>query len=113
MIEDLKLNTRELSEEDFTYAVDESFVTLLSNGQEVELVPGGATRKVSKANLDEYIKAIVQTRLHESAKQVKAIKEGIDYVIPLNILKLLDWKMVEIRATGSKSLDIEKLKSIT
>ena len=29
------------------------------------------------------------------------------------IYNMLSWKMIETRATGSKSLDIEKLKSIT
>jgi hypothetical protein len=42
-----------------------------------------------------------------------AVKEGIDYVIPLGICQMLNWKQLEIRATGNKSLDLEKLKSIT
>jgi HECT-domain (ubiquitin-transferase) len=32
MIEDLRLNSKDLSEEDFEFAVDEYWVTLLSNG---------------------------------------------------------------------------------
>ena len=44
---------------------------------------------------------------------MKAIREGINFVIPMTIVKMLSWKMIETRATGSKSLDIEKLKSIT
>lgn len=44
---------------------------------------------------------------------MKAIREGINFVIPITIVKMLSWKMIETRATGSKSLDIEKLKSIT
>ena len=37
----MRMNTKALSEDDFQYAVDEYFVTLLSNGKEVELCPGG------------------------------------------------------------------------
>lgn len=37
-----------LSEEDFEAAIEEYFVTLLSNGEEVELVPGGRNIKVTK-----------------------------------------------------------------
>ena len=77
MIQDLRQNTKDVSEEDFEYAVDETFVTLLSNGQQVELIPGGSGVKVTKANIAEYIKAIVNARITESAKQMKAIKEGI------------------------------------
>jgi hypothetical protein len=41
VIDDMRMNTKALSEDDFQYAVDEYFVTLLSNGKEVELCPGG------------------------------------------------------------------------
>ena len=41
VIDDLVNNTKDLSEEDFDAAIDEYFVTLLSNGQQVELIPGG------------------------------------------------------------------------
>jgi E3 ubiquitin-protein ligase HERC2 len=44
---------------------------------------------------------------------MKAIREGVDFVIPLNICAIVDSKMVEIRATGDKVLDVGKLKSIT
>lgn len=66
MIEDLRMNSKDLTEEDFEYAVDETFVTLLSNGTPVELIPGGSQIKVTKANLDQYLKAIVDTRINES-----------------------------------------------
>ena len=56
---------------------------------------------------------MVETRIHESAKQIKAIKEGIQYVIPLNVVKLLNWRQIEVRATGSKSIEIDKLKAVT
>jgi hypothetical protein len=44
---------------------------------------------------------------------MKAIREGVEYVIPLNICKMLGWQLMETRATGSKSLDLDKLKSIS
>ena len=69
--------------------------------------------RVTKANLEQYIKAVVLARLEESKKQMKALKEGIEYVIPIKICKMCSWKTLEIRGTGSKSLDLEKLKSIT
>ncbi len=113
VIEDLRNNTKDLSDEDFEAAIEEHFVTLNSNGVQVDLVPGGQSKRVTKQNLNEYIKAIVNTRLQESQRQIKAIKEGIEFVIPLQILKVFTWKQVEIRATGNKSISIDKLKSIT
>jgi len=55
VIDDLRMNTKNLSTEDFEYAVDETFVTLLSNGQQVDLLPGGHLKKVTKDNMEEYI----------------------------------------------------------
>lgn len=113
VVDDLINNTKDLSDEDFNAGIDEYFVTLLSNGEQVELIPGGRSVKVTKTNLNEYTKAIVEARIHESAKQIRAIKEGIQFVIPMNIVKLLNWKQVEVRATGSKTIEIDKLKSVT
>lgn len=109
----MRMNTKHMSEDDFQYAVDEYFVTLLSNGKEVELCPGGKTRKVTKANMEEYINSIVNVRLNEAEKQMRAIREGVNYIMPLSICNMLNWQMIEARATGSKTIDIEKLKSIT
>jgi len=41
-------------------------VTLLSNGTQVELVPNGRNVKVTKSNLDEYIRLVVDARINES-----------------------------------------------
>ena len=113
VIDDLRMNTKGLSEEDFKYAVDEYFVTLLSNGKEIELCPGGKARKVTKANMEEYISSIINVRLNESEKQMRAIREGVNIIMPLSICSMLNWQMIEARATGSKTIDVEKLKSIT
>jgi len=51
----LRTKTKDLSDEDFEYGIDECFVTLLSSGHLVELVPGGQEKKVTKANLNQYI----------------------------------------------------------
>jgi len=44
---------------------------------------------------------------------MKAIRDGVDYVLSLNIVKFLNAVQIEARATGSKTLDIAKLKQIT
>jgi len=44
---------------------------------------------------------------------MKAVKEGVYHIIPLEMLKLLTWEELEIRACGDKIIEIEKLKKIT
>lgn len=44
---------------------------------------------------------------------MNAIKEGIEYVIPFDMLKLLTWEELETRACGDKIIEIEKLKKLT
>lgn len=44
---------------------------------------------------------------------MEVIREGINFVIPIEMLKLFTWEEVEIRACGDKVLDVEKLKNIT
>jgi len=42
------------------------FTTLLSDGKEVELCPGGKNRQVTFDNVQEYIELIIEVRLNES-----------------------------------------------
>ncbi len=78
VIEDLRKNTKTLSDEDFDAAIEEYFVTLNSCGQQIELIPGGRYVRVTKDNLDQYIKLLVNARLNEAQKQMNTIKQGID-----------------------------------
>ena len=53
-----KMTDQEL-EEEFNSTVDEKFVTLLSDGYEVELCVGGRQRNVTLDNLEEYLNLLV------------------------------------------------------
>jgi len=44
---------------------------------------------------------------------MKLIKQGIFEIIPVHIVDLMTWDMLELRATGGKGVSIEKLKKIT
>lgn len=72
--------------------IDEAFVTLLSDGTEVELVPGGRNMRITPENINEYIRLVVSTRINESNRQVQAIIEGVNYVIPMEICRMMKWK---------------------
>ena len=71
--------------------VDERFVTLISDGTEVEMCLGGKDKKVTLENLEEYIDLLVKTRLNEFDVQMKAIKTGISLIIPDSILYFMSW----------------------
>jgi hypothetical protein len=44
---------------------------------------------------------------------MRAIREGVNFIMPLSSCNMLNWQMIEARATGSKTIDVEKLKAIT
>jgi hypothetical protein len=44
---------------------------------------------------------------------MKAIREGVNFVIPMENLKIFTWEEVETRACGDKCIDTEKLKKMT
>lgn len=54
--------------DDFEAAVDDTFTTILSNQKEVEICPGGKNKKLTHANVKEFIELSMKARLNESAK---------------------------------------------
>ena len=66
VLTDLKNYSKDLSDQDFNESVDQNFTTVLSNGNEISLVPDGQNRKVKKQDIDEFIDLVVQARFSES-----------------------------------------------
>jgi len=56
---------------------------------------------------------LVKTRLNEFDVQMKSIKQGINLILPESILYFMSWQDLDLRGTGSKSVDIDALKKIT
>ena len=44
---------------------------------------------------------------------MQSVKEGVEFVIPTDILGILTWEEIETRCCGEKIIDIDKLKKIT
>jgi len=40
---------------------------------------------------------------------LKWVKEGVEFIINLDILNLLSWEDIELRACGLKEISVEKL----
>ena len=55
MLDGIKNLSQTLPEREFQEYHDQKFVTSLSDGNEVELVPGGKNRVLTKDNADEFV----------------------------------------------------------
>ena len=93
--------------------MDQSFTTVLSNGQEVELCDNGRNMAVTKDNHEKFIRLMLQKRFEEGREQMAWVREGVRLIIDMNIMSMLNWEEVEVRSAGEKIVDIEVLKSIT
>jgi E3 ubiquitin-protein ligase HECTD3 len=109
----MRKNAKTMSDEEFKYGVDQNFMTVLNNGQEVEVCEDGKEKMVTKDNIEEYIQLVLKTRFAEGKEQIAWIREGIQLILDTNIMSMLNWEEVEIRSSGDKTVDITTLKNIT
>lgn len=78
VLSDLRDHGASLSDADFETGVDQTFTTVLSNGEELELCPDGQNQRVTKTNIEEFIALVLKARMSEATEQIKAIRSGID-----------------------------------
>ena len=114
MLSNLLNYSQFLSDEDFE-GIGQYFTTALSSGEEVDLCSSGASKKVTKANLDEFVSLVLKARTHETQDQMKAFMSGLTDVFEgdTSIIQFLNWDTLESRVCGEKVFDVEKFKSIT
>ena len=86
-----------------------------SDGKLVELVPGGADRKLTWANRAEYKRALVKFRVREFDTQVDAIRRGLADVVPLQFTSLFTWRemMTQVSGRGMTRQDCDMLEKMT
>ena len=75
----------------FADSVEQCFVTSLSDGTQVEVIPGGSSVPVTHENVSSYVAAVVRARLEESKPLARAIAKGFNHVVPLSMLSLFSW----------------------
>ena len=68
VLTDLRNYSTQLTDEEYEATVDQTFTTVLSNGDEVNLCENGDTRKVGKADIEEFIKLVIETRFNEASE---------------------------------------------
>ena len=105
----------QLTEAEFSDQINLNFTTVLSNGQQITLCTGGKEKKVSKANLEEFVNSVKRARFNESAAQVEAIQRGIQEVFNVRngVLELLTWDQVELEVCGESKVETQQLQDIT
>ena len=97
----------------FTLFTDYKFTTTLSNGNEIELCENGNNIFLSLENKKLFIDLVEKARLNEGKIQIQAIRNGLEQVIPIGLLKLLSWNELEMLVCGKPILDVELLKENT
>ena len=80
---------------------------------QVELTPGGSTRRVVFTNCLSYCDLALRTRLHESNAQIEAIRRGLHGVIPPGPLALYTPQQLEELVCGSVQVDVKLLRRMT
>jgi hypothetical protein len=108
-------NDLPFSEEEFDeYLGYLTWTTVLSDGvTQVELLPGGAQRRVAFAQRHEYAQRAIHARLHESSLLIACIREGLLSVLPRQCLHLLSWRELELRVCGRPTVDLAVLERHT
>jgi len=90
------------------------FTTMLSDKEtSVELKPNGNKIRVTFENRLEYIKLCYEARLNEHETLVEAIRRGMDKIVPMDALNVMDWRELEILICGKKEIDVNLLRRHT
>ena len=71
------------------------FSTYLPDGSKKELLPGGDTLPVNLGNWRDYVSLMEVTRLKESAIMLKAFRNGLAAVLPVELLPLFTAREIE------------------
>jgi len=104
---------QDASREKFDSLSVDKFTTLLSNGKEVEVKPNGRSIPVLYENRYEFVDLNVSTRLHESDQQVRAIRKGLNSIVPANMLSLFSSFDLEMLVCGNPEIDVDLLRKHT
>src|SRR5688572_20056944 len=90
-------------------------VAYLSGGSQIELLPGGRDRPVAFADRHRYACQVLRARFQESDRQMRAVRQGLNLVIPNaeQLLLLLTSDELELRVCGSTVVDCAVLRAHT
>lgn len=82
--------------------------------KDIELKAGGADVDVTNENKFEYCQLVLHYRLYKCVHmQVHAFLQGFHDLVPLNLIKIFDYKELELLISGLPTVDIQDLKDNT
>jgi len=96
-----------ITEEQFSSQFSETFTVTSLDGRIVELVPDGASIRVSWSRLQEYCQLSEEYRVHEMDVQAKAVRSGLSTVVPAAPLCLFTGKQLRALVHGEGLLPID------
>lgn len=83
------------------------------NENVIELVANGDNIPLTFANREEYIQKVFYHRLREHNAMIESIRRGIDKIVPISALNVLNWYELEVLISGKKEINIELLRRHT
>lgn len=100
-----------MDEQTFNDSISSYWTTLLSDGKTtIDLIEEGSETLVSYERRKEFVEKTYECRLSEASKQMNAIKEGLESIVPLTILKLFTWQELQYLVCGRPEVDLNLLK---
>lgn len=104
-------------ENDITDIIEETFSLETDDYGEhkvVELIPGGSQIQVTEENKQEYVKKIVEYKLHLSVKeQMDNFLQGFYALIPRELISIFDEQELELLISGLPDLDVDDWRNNT
>eukprot|EP00928_Gymnodinium_smaydae_P032081 TRINITY_DN23330_c0_g1_i1.p2 TRINITY_DN23330_c0_g1~~TRINITY_DN23330_c0_g1_i1.p2 ORF type:complete len:1183 (+),score=257.33 TRINITY_DN23330_c0_g1_i1:3381-6929(+) len=93
-----------------SYFSDLRFVAKDSAGEDRELIPRGASTRVSYEEASRLSELTLQMRLSEADQQLGHLRAGLATVVPLDALALWTWQYLEERVCGVAIVDVALLR---
>lgn len=82
--------------------------------KDIELKPNGKDIDVTNENKFEYCQLVLHYRLYECIKtQIDAFLQGFHDLVPKDLIKIFDYKELELMISGLPTIDIEDMKENT
>ncbi|EGR31900.1 hypothetical protein IMG5_100500 [Ichthyophthirius multifiliis] len=97
----------------FEQSFFETYTTTLSDMSTIELIRDGSKIQVGYEDRLDYIAKLVEAKIGESQLQIHAIKNGLNQIVPLPLLNLVDASDLEMWVCGKKNVDFDLLKRHT
>lgn len=104
-------------ENDITDVIDETFSVETDDYGEhkvIELVDDGKNVPVTEENKHDYVKKIVEYKLHASVKeQMDNFLQGFYALIPIELISIFDEQELELLVSGLPDIDVDDWKNNT